>query len=307
MHTVFIDGSSGTTGLRIRERLAARRDVTLLELAAEVRKDPAARQDAMARADVAFLCLPDGAARESAALAADLDTVLLDTSTAHRTDPAWTYGFPELPGQRSRLAAARRIANPGCHASGFITLAAPLVAAGLVAPDAALTCFSLTGYSGGGKPMIAAYEAAPADPLFRGGRQYGLSQAHKHLPEMLAFTGLRRAPVFCPVVVPDYAGMEVTVPLFREQLRGTLHDLWEVYDAWYAGPVIRFCPGADEAGFLSSAKYADRDGMEIGVYGNEERILLTARYDNLGKGASGAAIQNMNLVFGMDETTGLRL
>lgn len=155
--------------------------------------------------------------------------------------------------------------------------------------------------------MIAAYEAAPADPLFRGGRQYGLSQAHKHLPEMLAFTGLRRAPVFCPVVVPDYAGMEVTVPLFREQLRGTLHDLWEVYDAWYAGPVIRFCPGADEAGFLSSAKYAGRDGMEIGVYGNEERILLTARYDNLGKGASGAAIQNMNLVFGMDETTGLRL
>ncbi len=179
MHTVFIDGSSGTTGLRIRERLAARRDVTLLELAAEVRKDPAARQDAMARADVAFLCLPDGAARESAALAADLDTVLLDTSTAHRTDPAWTYGFPELPGQRSRLAAARRIANPGCHASGFIALAAPLVAAGLVAPDAALTCFSLTGYSGGGKPMIAAYEAAPADPLFRGGRLADHSRTNK--------------------------------------------------------------------------------------------------------------------------------
>jgi N-acetyl-gamma-glutamyl-phosphate reductase len=307
MAIVFIDGSSGTTGLRIRERLAARQDVTVLELDEAVRKDRDVRLHAMARADVAFLCLPDDAAREAADMAADLNTVLIDTSTAHRTDPAWTYGFPELPGQRPRIAAAKRIANPGCHASGFIALTAPLVASGLLPKDAALTCFSLTGYSGGGKKMITAYETTPADPLFRGGRQYGLSQNHKHLPEMTAVTGLRRAPVFCPVVVPDYAGMEVTVPLFREQWRGSVQDICNVYREWYHGPVVWFRPGANEGGYLSSSKYAGRDDMEIGVYGNDERLLLVARFDNLGKGASGAAIQNMNLVLGVDETTGLLL
>ena len=199
---VFIDGSAGTTGLRIRERLAARKELELITLPEEKRKDPEARRDAMNRADAAFLCLPDDAAREAAGLAENPDLVLIDTSTAHRVDPAWCYGMAELPGQREKIAAARRIANPGCHATGFIMLAAPLVERGLVSPDAALSCFSLTGYSGGGKKMIAEYEAGERDPLLEAPRMYGLGQGHKHLPEMRKYAGLTREPVFCPIVAP---------------------------------------------------------------------------------------------------------
>ena len=307
MTKVFIDGSSGTTGLRIYERISARPDIEQIHLDEAVRKDPAARRDAIARADVAFLCLPDAAAVEAVQLAEGTDTVLIDTSTAHRTAPGWVYGFAELPGRKAEIAAARRIANPGCHASGFISLVAPLVAAGLIAPDTALTCFSLTGYSGGGKTMIARYEADPRDPLLKGPRQYGLTQHHKHLPEMAKISGLTVEPVFCPVVADFYAGMEVTVPLFRKDLDGTAGDIRKVYAEWYHGPVVRYKDGADEDGFLSAASCSGKDGMEIAVFGNEDRILLVSRFDNLGKGASGAAIQNMNIVLGTDETTGLVL
>ena len=307
MKKIFIDGSAGTTGLRIRERLASRRDVALIQLDEARRKDPAARREALMQADIAFLCLPDAAAEEAVALAEGADTAIIDTSTAHRTAPGWTYGMAELPGQRERIAASRRVANPGCHASGFIALVAPLTAEGLLAPDARLSCFSLTGYSGGGKKMIAEYEAADRSALLAAPRQYGLGQQHKHLREMAALCGLEDPPLFCPIVADFYSGMEVTVPLFAGQLKGSAGDVKDVYRARYRGPVIRFAEGADESGFLSAAALAGRDDMEITVHGNDERLLLTARFDNLGKGASGAAIQNMNLMMGVDETTGLAL
>ena len=312
MTQVFIDGSAGTTGLRIRERLSARSDLSLLVLPEELRKDPSARRDALNRADVVFLCLPDDAAREAASMVENPDTVVIDTSTAHRVSPDWIYGMPELPGQRERISSARRIANPGCHATGFILLAAPLVARGIIPASASLSCFSLTGYSGGGKKMIAEYEAAERDPLLDAPRMYGLSQQHKHLPEMRKYAGLESDPVFCPIVAPYYAGMEVVLPLSGDICSVSLQDLLEIYAAFYAP-----APGMDssrvpvrvtdaaEGGFLSAGFHAGRDDLSIGVFGAEGRLTAVARFDNLGKGASGAAIQNMNLALGLDETTGL--
>lgn len=305
MAKVFIDGSAGTTGLRIYERLAQRTDIELIRLSEENRKDPEARRRALNEADVAFLCLPDAAAIEAVSLTEDPNTVIIDTSTAHRTDPAWTYGFPELAGQREKIKASRRIANPGCHASGFVALVAPLVTSGILSPDTPLSCFSLTGYSGGGKKMIAEYEDAERDPLLDAPRQYGLTQKHKHLPEMSAVCGLTKPPVFCPIVAPYYAGMEVTVPLFAEQIRGSVEDIRRVYRDYYQNGLVRFCESADEAGLLSANALEGRDDMQVTVCGNGERILLIARFDNLGKGASGAAIQNMNLILGVPEETGL--
>jgi N-acetyl-gamma-glutamyl-phosphate reductase len=305
--TLFIDGSAGTTGLRIRERLAARTDLTLLTLPEELRKDPAARRDALNAADVAFLCLPDAAAIEAVALVESPTTVLIDTSTAHRTAPGWTYGFPELHGRREAIRASRRIANPGCHATGFISLVAPLVREGLVRPDTAFACTSLTGYTGGGKKMIAEYEAPGRSALLDAPRAYGLAQTHKHLPEMVAVCGLSVAPSFVPVVAPFPCGMEVVVPLFARDLRGTPDDVRAAYRAAYPGPVVHFDEAADEAGFLSAGALAGRDDLQISVHGNAERLLLVARFDNLGKGASGAAIQNMNLLLGAEETLGLVL
>ena len=305
MTKVFIDGSAGTTGLRIHERLAARRDIELMTLTEERRKDPTARREALNAADIAFLCLPDAAAVEAVAMTENPHTALIDTSTAHRTADGWVYGFPELPGQRERIQASRRIANPGCHASGFVALVAPLVRAGIVPASACLSCFSLTGYSGGGKKMIAEYEGDDRDPLLDAPRAYGLSQTHKHLPEMKAACGLDAAPAFLPVVAPYYAGMEVTVPLFAQSIRGTADDIRACYRETYREGLVHYCDNADESGFLSASAYAGRDDMEISVHGNEERILLTARFDNLGKGASGAAIQNMNILLGADETSGL--
>ena len=327
MKRVFIDGSAGTTGLRIRERLADRRDLELVILTEETRKDVSARRDVLNAADVAFLCLPDAAAIEAVALVENPSTVIIDTSTAHRVAAGWEYGFPELEGRRGRLASARRIANPGCHASGFIALVEPLVRRGFLAADARLTAFSLTGYSGGGKKMIAAYHegyhsngavdgdrqpstAVDESVLLHGGRQYALGQAHKHLPEMAAICGLVQAPCFSPIVVPHLSGMEVTVPLFREQLAraATLDDLRQVYRDYYGkGGLVRAVddPAAAEGGFLSSAGLSGRDDLEVSVYGNDERLLLVSRFDNLGKGASGAAIQNMNLAIGAAETEGL--
>ena len=308
--TVFIDGSAGTTGLRIFERLSAREDLELITLPEPLRKDPAARREALNSSDAAFLCLPDEAAREAVGLIENSHVTVLDTSTAHRTQPGWAYGFPELgPEFQERLLTSKRIAVPGCHASGFIALTAPLVQAGLLPADARLTCHSITGYSGGGKKMIAQYQAAERDALLEAPRQYGLTQNHKHLKEMQAICGLHQAPIFCPIVSDFYSGMVVTVPLFREDLAPgvTADDIRTLYGARYAGPVVHYREQMDEAGFLSGAGLSGKDAMELTVCGNEERILLLARYDNLGKGASGAAIQCLNLVLGCDPTAGLAL
>ena len=309
MKKVFIDGSAGTTGLRIYERLSLREDITLLSLGEDKRKDPAARKEMLNAADVAFLCLPDDAAREAVTMLENEDTVVLDTSTAHRTENGWCYGFPELsPERAAAVRTAKRIAVPGCHASGFIALVYPLIEAGMLPADALLSCHSLTGYSGGGKKMIADYEADGRDALLSAPRQYGLSQTHKHLKEMAFVTGLKNAPLFSPIVADFYSGMEVSVPLFASQLSGaTAEDVKALYAKKYHSPIVSYVEDADESGFLSSGKLSLLDRMEISVFGNSERILLTARYDNLGKGASGAALECMNLVLGLPAEYGLSL
>ncbi|MBE7025884.1 MAG: N-acetyl-gamma-glutamyl-phosphate reductase [Ruminococcaceae bacterium] len=305
MAKIFIDGSAGTTGLRIYERLSERKDISLIKLREEVRKDTAARKEAINSADVVFLCLPDAAAIEAVGLSENPDTVIIDTSTAHRTNPDWTYGFAELGDARRKIGLSKWIANPGCHASGFIALVWPLVNAGILSPDTYITCFSLTGYSGGGKKMIAEYEGADRNPLLCAPRQYGLTQTHKHLPEMKQLCGLTNTPAFSPIVADFYSGMEVSVPLFKKDINGSIADVSDLYRETYQNGLVHFNPAADEAGFLSAAAYAGRDDMEVFVTGNEERMILTARFDNLGKGASGAAIQNMNIVLGIPEKTGL--
>lgn len=305
MKKVFIDGSAGTTGLRIRERLENRRDLEFIVIAEELRKNVEARRMALNEADVAFLCLPDAAALDAVALVENPSTVIIDTSTAHRVSNGWEYGFPELEGRRARIASSKRIANPGCHASGFIALVEPLVRAGLVARNEKLCAFSLTGYSGGGKKMIADYETAGTQ-LHIGGRQYALGQKHKHLPEMAAISGLDFAPCFSPIVVPHLSGMEVTVQLFGKSVEA----IADCYRQYYAeGGLVRFVedPAEVEGGFLSSAALSGRDSMEVSVYGNGDRVILVSRFDNLGKGASGAAIQNMNIVLGCDEDKGLKV
>ena len=310
MKTVFIDGSAGTTGLRIYERLQARQDIALMTLPDELRKDPAAKREALNSCDLAFLCLPDAAAMEDVQLVENPDVVVLDTSTAHRTNPAWVYGFPELsPAHEQAIRNAKRIAVPGCHASGFIALVYPLVAEGILSPDALLSCHSLTGFSGGGKKMIAAYREQARPALYDAPRQYGLSQQHKHLPEMAAVTGLKNSPVFCPIVADFYSGMEVTVPLFASQMAKQMgvSQLQDFYSGWYHSALVYCDKEPDGDGMLSACALSGKDAMCIHVTGNDERILLTARYDNLGKGASGAAIECMNLVLGLDPATGLEI
>ena len=307
MTKVFIDGSAGTTGLRIYERLGNRSDLELMILPDALRKDPAARAEMLNSADIAFLCLPDQAAREAVSLVTSPNTVVIDTSTAHRTNPDWAYGFAELTGKRAAVQASHRIANPGCHASGFVSLIAPLVENGLLKADAKLSCFSLTGYSGGGKNMIADYESPDRNPLLKGPRQYGLTQAHKHLPEMMKICGLDNAPVFCPVVGDFYSGMEVTVPIFASDLKGGIEEIKNLYKSYYSSGLVKFAEEADPDGMLSAAAFSGRDDMSVSVYGNDDRIILVSRFDNLGKGASGAAIQNMNIVLGIDESTGLNV
>lgn len=307
---VFIDGSAGTTGLRIAERLEARKDIELIRLSDECRKDINARKKALNEADIAFLCLPDAAAIEAVSLIENENTVVIDTSTAHRTAKGWIYGFPELSDMFERsIKTAKRIAVPGCHASGFVSLIYPLTEAGIIDKEELLTCFSLTGYSGGGKKMIAEYERADRDQLFEAPRQYGLSQTHKHLPEMTAVTGLSNAPVFIPVVDAYYSGMEVTVPLFSAMLRKgcTAEDIKRAYREKYTGPVVKYADNFDENGFVSANRLSGKDSMEISVSGNFERILLISRFDNLGKGASGAAVECMNMVLGVSATEGLEL
>ncbi len=308
MKKVFIDGSAGTTGLRIYERLAAREDITLLTLTEERRKDPSARREMLNAADVAFLCLPDDASREAVAMTENPDTVILDTSTAHRTSEGWAYGFPELSEKHlEAVKTSRRIAVPGCHAGGFIALVYPLIEAGLLPKSALLSCHSLTGYSGGGKKMIAEYESEDRDALLSAPRQYGLGQTHKHLKEMRFVTGIENAPVFSPIVADFYSGMGVTVPLFASMLNGTAADVKKIYAEKYHTPLVRYVEGADENGFYAATGLSGKDKMEISVMGNDERILLLARYDNLGKGASGAALECMNISLGLDPAYGLVL
>ncbi len=310
MKKIFIDGSAGTTGLRIAERLESRKDIELIKLTEENRKDINARKAALNSADIAFLCLPDAAAIEAVSLIDNPNTVVLDTSTAHRTNPDWAYGFPELSaGAEEKVKNSKRIAVPGCHASGFISLIYPLVEKGILDKDILLSCFSLTGYSGGGKKMIAEYEGAERDELLDAPRQYGIAQTHKHLPEMKAITGINNAPAFIPVVGSFYSGMEVTIPIFASQLNDgfTVEDIKKTYKEKYNGPVVNYVESFDEDGFVSANKLNGRDSMEISVSGNDDRILLISRYDNLGKGASGAAVECMNIVLGVDKTTGLEL
>ncbi|MBE5815120.1 MAG: N-acetyl-gamma-glutamyl-phosphate reductase [Clostridiales bacterium] len=307
MTKVFIDGSAGTTGLRIHERLQTRSDLQLIILPDELRKEDSARKEALHEADIAFLCLPDAAAIQAVQLAEGSKVAIIDTSTAHRTAEGWVYGFAELPGKRQALAGAKRVANPGCHASGFVALVEPLVREGLIAADLGLQSFSLTGYSGGGKGMIADYQQEGRNALLDAPRQYGLTQQHKHLKEMVKLCGLSTTPVFCPIVADYYSGMEVVVPLFVKDLKGTPEDVKQLYESCYHSAMVHYNAEAAEGGFLSANALSGRDDMEIAVFGNEERLLLVARFDNLGKGASGAAIQNMNIMLGLDETTGLNV
>lgn len=305
MTNVFIDGSAGTTGLRIYDRLVSRNDISLITLPENLRKDDKARSDAINSADVVFLCLPDDAARQAVSFVKNDNTAIIDTSTAHRVNNDWVYGFAELTGKRNEIINSKRIANPGCHASGFIALVKPLVEAKVIDVNAALTCFSITGYSGGGKKMIAEYECDELSPLLEAPRQYGLAQQHKHLKEMQAISGIAVAPAFCPVVSNFYSGMEVTVTLFKNDIKATSENIKSIYKNYYTDKLVHFDDNCDESGFLSAAAMSGRDDMQISVFGNDERIILTARYDNLGKGASGAAIQNMNILIGAEETTGL--
>jgi N-acetyl-gamma-glutamyl-phosphate reductase len=305
---VFIDGKAGTTGLRIYERLGSFDGIELITLDDEKRKDPACRKEALNSADVAFLCLPDDAARESVSLIENDNTVVIDTSTAHRTLDDWAYGFPELsPAHREKLKSSKRIAVPGCHASGFISLVYPLVEAGALDGSENLSCFSLTGYSGGGKKMIADYEEEP-DALLGAPRQYALTQSHKHLKEMVKITGINNAPIFCPVVGDFYSGMEVTVPIFKSDLKNgfDIEKIKEIYRNKFTGPLVKYCEESEE-GFISAGILSGKDSMIVSVYGNEDRIILVARYDNLGKGASGAAVECLNIVLGNDDTEGLEI
>ena len=305
---VFIDGSSGTTGLRIADRLAARPEIELLSISAEGRKDVNERAKVINSADLAFLCLPDAASKEVMPLLRP-DVKVLDTSTAFRTDAAWTYGFPELKGQKEKIKNSDRVAVPGCYASAFISIARPLVELGLAPKDYPFSCTGISGYSGGGKKMIAEYEADTLDPLYVAPRQYGLAQQHKHLREMCAIPGLTHAPVFAPIVANFYSGMETSVALFASQLcpGKTAEDIKAAYAAKYTGPVVTYRDPACADGFLSAAAMSGKDSMVVSVSGNDERILLTSVFDNLGKGASGAALECLNLVMGREKGFGLDL
>ena len=309
---VYVDGQEGTTGLRINEYLARRGDIELLRIDPDKRKDPAERARLLNAADVAFLCLPDAASREAAAMVTNPNTCLIDASTAHRTSPEWVFGMPELaPGQRELLRRSKRISNPGCHASSFILLMRPLVDAGLVPADTPISATSITGYSGGGKKMIEQYEAG-GDPALAAPRPYGLSLAHKHLPEMKAHTGLTEPPVFMPIVASFYKGLAVSVPLHLSQLPGitTGAHLHDALSARYAQErFVRVMPLSDPetlaSGFFDVQACNDTNRVDLFVFASERQAILMARLDNLGKGASGAAVQAMNVHLGKDEGLGL--
>lgn len=311
---IFIDGSEGTTGLRIHERFAGRDDVELLPIASELRKDAGERKRLINESDITFLCLPDAAARESVSLIENENVRIIDTSTAHRTEEGWAYGFPELSGEfRDKISKGKRIAVPGCYATGFISLVYPLIQSGILPKNYPVATFAMSGYSGAGRKAIAVYESKDRAPEFDAPREYALSQQHKHLKEMTKITGLQRTPLFSPMVCDYYSGMIVTLPLYTDLLNGkpSLQEVQEKLAAFYEGePFIQVMPlGKEEEtnGFLAGNARSGWDGLEIFVTGNEDRILLSSRFDNLGKGASGAAIQCMNIVMGVDEKKGLNL
>ena len=303
MTKVFIDGSAGTTGLRIADRLSTRQDIELIKLPEEKRKDLAARKEAINSADIVFLCLPDAAAIEAVSLVENENVKIIDTSTAHRTNPAWAYGFAELSeNHRQKIKNSKRVANPGCHASGFIACVYPLIAKGLVPADFPLTSYSLTGYSGGGKNLIAEYEDENRDPRHESHRIYGLTIKHTHLPEMQKICGLEKTPVFSPILGDFYEGMATSVllPGFSAE------KVWEVLSEHYRDQkLVTVAPLGGDESVIYASTLAGKDSMRIIVTGHEEQTIVTALFDNLGKGASGAAIQNMNILLSVDETTGL--
>lgn len=311
-YKIFIDGQEGTTGLKIFQRFKDRQDVELLKIDASRRKDLEARLEMVSQADITFLCLPDEASKEIAEKAGR-DARILDTSTAHRTNPGWVYGLPELnQDQREKIKGANRVAVPGCHATGFILLAAPLISLGIAENTYPFSCHSITGYSGGGKKMIAQYEEPVRAEDLYSPRQYGMGQIHKHLPEMTTIAQLAYPPIFNPIVADYYCGMLVTLPLHTRLLAKKLKpaELHEIYRQYYSEqPMIKVMEyGLDpERGFLSANRLADSDDLQLFVYGHEERIILAARYDNLGKGASGAAVQCMNIMLDLPERKGLHL
>jgi N-acetyl-gamma-glutamyl-phosphate reductase len=310
MTKIFVDGAAGTTGLEIRERLAGRRDIELLVLPEEYRKDAAARRDALNGADVVILCLPDDAAREAVSLIDNDTTRVIDASTAFRVDPAWTYGFPELePDGQAHIAAAKRVSNPGCYPTGFLALVRPLVRAGLLPTDSRLSVNAVSGYSGGGKSLIARFEdqSAPdfTDTAFRA---YGLALNHKHVPEMRQHAGLTHAPIFLPSVARAYRGMLVEVPIHLDQVGGRIEPLWEALnDAYRSSALVSV--SSDQPGELLIERQAGTDALELFVFGSDEvgQVRLVAALDNLGKGAAGAAVQSLNLMAGLPETEGLRI
>ncbi|MBQ1688662.1 MAG: N-acetyl-gamma-glutamyl-phosphate reductase [Lachnospiraceae bacterium] len=311
---VFIDGSEGTTGLRIFERFQGRDDITLLKIDPELRKDPEERKKMINAADIAFLCLPDVAAKESVSLVENDHVVIIDTSTAHRTEPGWAYGFPELSdAHKEAIVKGKRIAVPGCYASGFISLVYPLVAGNILPKDYPVSSFALSGYSGAGKKAIAVYESEDRPKEFASGRAYALTQQHKHLKEMQKITGITRTPLFTPIVDDYYSGMLVSVPLYTDMLteKKTVEEMRAFYENYYAGQSFIEVSKADDAiaesGFLAGNQMSGWDGLKIYVTGNEDRVVVSAQFDNLGKGASGAAIQCMNLVLGCPMNKGLSL
>lgn len=310
MYKVFIDGNQGTTGLRLFDRLKTRDDIELLTISDELRKDKDERRRLINMSDITFLCLPDEASKESVSLCNNDHTVIIDTSTAHRTNPDWAYGFAELSDEhRAKIASSKRIAVPGCHASGFISIVYPLIASGIMPEDYPCVCHSLTGYSGGGKKMINDYENEKTNELFAP-RQYGLTQNHKHLKEMKAITGLADFPVFTPIVDDYYSGMATTVPLFTKLLnKKTVSEIHAMFDEYYRNSqfieVLPLHGGEAPVSMISANEMSGKDSMKILVSGNDERVFITSIFDNLGKGASGAAVQCMNISMGIDEKTSL--
>lgn len=302
---VYIDGKEGTTGLQIYDRLAARADIELLLIDEDKRKDPAERKKFLNEADLVFLCLPDDAAREAVSMVENPATRIIDASTAHRTAQDWAYGFPELSQlHRALICKSKRVSNPGCHATGFISSVYPLSAMGVLPKDYPLTCFSLTGYSGGGKKMIAEYQDENRDPRHDSERIYGLNLHHKHLPEMGYICGLTQAPVFVPIVGDFYKGMATTVMIpgvDAHLVHGTLAKHYE------GQQLVTVAPFGGEEPMIYANTLAGHDSLKLIVCGHEEQTIVTALFDNLGKGASGAAVQNMNIMLGLDETTGLNL
>ncbi len=305
MTKVFIDGSAGTTGLRIYERLAGRKDIELMILSENLRKNTDARRQMLNLADIAFLCLPDQAAVEAVSLVENGNTAIIDTSTAHRTKDDWAYGFAELSDKhRCAIENSKRIANPGCHASGFISTVYPLVSHGVIPADFPLTAYSLTGYSGGGKSLIAEYEDENRDVRHESHRIYGTTLAHKHLPEMQKICGLAKKPVFSPILGDFYSGMATSILLPDVDAK----QVWECLSAHYAGAkLVSVAPLGGDEGLIYASTLAGKDTLRIQVCGHAEQTMVTAVFDNLGKGASGAAIQNMNILLGVDETTGLNV